>query len=802
MPKDLPFPKSFPNKEEYAFLRLTLCSNENFPALWREWKNSIAFEDIDGAVLELMPLIYLRLGELGIQDELYGRIQGIYRLAWVRNQRIIAAAREVAALCAKKGIPAVMLKGIPLLEEAYRNRGARFLGDADILIPASHGIEAMEMLQGAGWRYVLGWAVEKNNPTPGIFYALKASSLRNKGADIDVHWNIFPYDYKATLADIFKVKDLPALRLRDRLWDKAIPMKLDDVQTARLGNEDMLAHIIVHGAEGNSHRGIRWVVDAIHMMRNMPVDWNVLLKKAVEFGFGIDFYLAFRYMAENFEVPVPGWFLHELKKISTDKKQRKEYYRWANIPFHRRFSILGNMPLLWYAYFKFEPRGTSRKSFVGFLSYARAAWGLRNNAELIKFIYGKYRARLQASLEKSFPGAYKAFVDSTYIVIGRTLSFLASFAAVTVFAKYVPRETVGSYNYIMAALSIISITTLPGMNNALARAVGRGQDGSVNYMMKKRLLFGMVGTIVCAAVGIITLMHGKTLLGAAFIIAAPFVPLTDTFSAFAQSFWQGKKKFHRSASAGLIYYAGLGILSIAVFLLTKNLVLMVGGVMIAQTAMGLAIYRRIKRENNAVDKESTKLGMHLSLMQAFSILSGNIDKVIVWSFFGPAMLAVYTFASTPVSKANQMLPIGIISLPYLSGQQLTKRLKKKIFRNMLLLFLVSVPATAAVIAAAPKLYKIFFPLYPESVPYFQLLFAAMALSPLMLLGSAMIAFRKTRALYITQVGLPLMQIGLMAVLAAVFGMHGLIAAILLSAGINCVTMLVLFARMKTVEDSA
>ena len=398
-----------------------------------------------------------------------------------------------------------------------------------------------------------------------------------------------------------------------------------------------------------------------------------------------------------------------------------------------------------------------------------------------------------------FSNTKNTLQNSAYIVGGKGLAFLASFVVVTVMGRFVPRDVAGEYNYIIAALSIISILTLPGMNNALTRAIAKGQDGSVWPMMKKRLLWGSVGVVVCVITGVISSLQGNPEIGKAFFIAAPFVPLTDTFSNFAISFWQGKKRFDRSAIMLVSYYFGLAILSIPVFILSKNLLTIITFIMLAQTAMGLLVYMSIKKNSQTYDPTSSTLGIHLTIMQAFGIFATNIDKVIVWYLFGPVMVAIYTFAANPVSKAYQMIPIGTVTLPHLSNHTFTEQTKKDILKKTFWLFAITIPGTFLIIISAPFLYKIFFPKYPESVIYFQIMMASIALSPVLLLKSALTAFNKTKALYVNEIGTPIIKVILMLVLAILFGLYGMVIGIFISSFFDFGITLAMFLRAKTIN---
>lgn len=285
----------------------------------------------------------------------------------------------------------------------------------------------------------------------------------------------------------------------------------------------------------------------------------------------------------------------------------------------------------------------------------------------------------------------------------------------------------------------------------------------------------------------------------AFLIAAPFVPLTDTFSNLAVAFWQGKKQFGRSALTGAAYYLLLAVFSIPILILSDNLLVIVVCIFAAQALIGYVLYRSLKVEGKEVDTESVRLGTHLSIMQAFAIVAANADKILLWILFGPVMLAIYAIAATPVSKAYQMLPISILAIPHLSAQTFTEATRITVLKSTALLFLLSIPGTAFVIWLAPSFYQLFFPLYPESIPYFQLLFLGLALSPIMLLRSALVAFKKTRALYLLEAGMPFVRILLMFAFALFFGMYGLVIGVLLATLVGSVLTLVLFMRSKPVS---
>lgn len=393
-----------------------------------------------------------------------------------------------------------------------------------------------------------------------------------------------------------------------------------------------------------------------------------------------------------------------------------------------------------------------------------------------------------------------AFRSGFQMMLGRGIAFLASFVVVTVMGRFVPREVVGSYNFVIATLAIVSIATLPGMNSALSRAVSRGYDATTKTVMFTRLRWGLMGSIASFIIGIICLFIGKPQLGGAFLIASPFVPLTDTWSSSTFAFWQGKKQFKQSALFTALYYIGLALITIPVLLLTNNLIIIVLFVMIAQAILGFSVYKSIRHEKDITDPEALSLGKNLSIMQALQILGSNTDRVITLVLFGPALTAVYALAALPVSKAWQLLPIGIVSLPHLSTHSLTHEVKRIILKKTGTLFLITIPASGLAILLAPFLYNLFFPLYPDSVIFFQILIASFAFAPVILLKSALTAFQQTQLLYISEICTPLLKIGLMIGLGYAYGLIGIALGAALTSVFDFILVFFLFARSRPAPE--
>ena len=384
---NLPYPKSFPTTDETQFLKLALCDDADFQRLWNEWKSNHDFNATSDPLLHLFPLVAIRMEKLGMQtDELYPKIQGIYKMAWVKNQRLLAVTKDVVEKCNTLKIPTLFLKGIPLILDIYKDKGARLLGDADFLISPEQGMEASKMLFENGWHHRKSWMVDCKNPCESIFRVIKATSFQNNfGVDMDIHWNLFSLTHHTYLKDIFLLKNVSSIRFRDALWKDAVQTRIDTVPCMRICNEDLLIHVVIHGSEGNNHRTLRWVTDAMTIIKNTSINWNKILLRTKDFNFAIELSIAFRYLVETFPNKIPKDFIEQLIAIPIKQQDMKMYYRFTNITHTNRYSPLGNFPMLWYGYWKYE----KNTNVFGFFKFVKKSFGLRSAKELITFAFKK-----------------------------------------------------------------------------------------------------------------------------------------------------------------------------------------------------------------------------------------------------------------------------------------------------------------------------------------------------------------------------------------------------------------------------
>ena len=364
------------------------------------------------------------------------------------------------------------------------------------------------------------------------------------------------------------------------------------------------------------------------------------------------------------------------------------------------------------------------------------------------------------------------------------------------YANLLPKETYAQYKYIFSIVSLLTITTMPGMLTAVTRAVARGNEGSVFEAIKIRLKWSLLGILA----GIITagyyFYQGNNVLGICFLIASIFHILT--IDLFYAPYLQGKKLFKILAIYKSINQVLLVLMIIGGLFISTNIIFFIAVYFISGFIIHLALFlftfKKIK-PNKKTDEKSLTFGKHLSFMNVLGAISEQFDKILMWHFLGPIQLAIYSFAILPVDQIRNMAKtFNILSLPKLSIQNketLKKTLPSKILKFSLILL---IPTVFYILLCSP-IFKIIFPEYLESVKYTKIYAFSLLLFPLRLFAITITAHAKTKYMYILKIFNPLIKIGLMIIFINIFGILGLILGILLSTLINSALSYILFKRI-------
>ncbi len=248
-------------------LRAAVLDGDCAVANFRAWRDNLDWNAMSEVWQRILPLLTANLTRIGVSDPLLHRLRGLRRYFWAQNLRHVETAKRVFAAFTAAGIPAVGLKGIAIVAAGYADRSARPMDDIDILVRQEDLRAAVDLLETMG--FSPAWVsrqrfFERIVPHSG----LPGWSFRSvdRGEEVDLHWNSMRLDQRRH-AD-------------DSAWDNARYVDFDEGTVRVFSPSDQLLRVLAHAALDGDTRGIRWITDALAIVRG-GVDWSAFRGEAL-----------------------------------------------------------------------------------------------------------------------------------------------------------------------------------------------------------------------------------------------------------------------------------------------------------------------------------------------------------------------------------------------------------------------------------------------------------------------------------------------------------------------------------------
>jgi len=389
--------------------------------------------------------------------------------------------------------------------------------------------------------------------------------------------------------------------------------------------------------------------------------------------------------------------------------------------------------------------------------------------------------------------------DGSWLTLEQVVSSVIAFLSSVAFANLLPKETYGTYGFILSVVAILSIPTLSSMGTAITQAVARNYDGSLIPALRTKIKWGILGGIASLFVSGYYYINNNTSLTIVFIIVAFFIPITNSLNIY-RAFLNGRKDFKTLVKYGIINnLISVATLILALFL-TKNLYIILLAYFLP---INISNYILLKitlhkfNRNNKRDPRTIPYGIYLSLLGIILNVANNIDRILLWHFLGAAQIAVYAFAIAPVNKISGLISsnLSTLAFPKLSEhseQEIKKTLPKKVLKS----FLVIIPIIIIYVIFIPLIFGIIYPKYLDSISYSQIFILSLLFIPTSLFGNTLIAKMKKKEIAIIRFVSPAFRIILLLILTPLYGILGVILAQLIAGVFHVGLASFLFKKMK------
>lgn len=383
-----------------------------------------------------------------------------------------------------------------------------------------------------------------------------------------------------------------------------------------------------------------------------------------------------------------------------------------------------------------------------------------------------------------------------WLTLSHAIAVSSGFMLTLGFANLLPKESFGIYKYVISISAILSTFSLTGLSSSIARSVAKGFDGSLKQGFIKNLKWSWIIYVAGFAGGLYYFLNDNNTLAISMLIIGALSPLNSSSSLYV-AFLEGKKDFKRQTTYSAIRSIVPVIALLITIFITSNPLAIVAVYFLINSITTTYLYKKtleVFKPQNNIEDISASYGKHLSLMNVIGLVSTQLDKVLVFQNLGAAPLAIYSFAIAPVDQLQVSKKfLRILAIPKFSTKTIDE-IRNSIKHKAIVIFLISLIATALYILLIPIFYKLLLPQYLDSIFYSRVYALMLLFTPIVLYTEALVAQKKIKELYIIKTISPIIRIVLFVTLLPIYGMLGLIIGTLLARFIGILMTIAIFNR--------
>lgn len=367
----------WPSTEQRLLLEAALLDGDRAVSAFHSWRSMVSLEaEFSRGSYRLLPMVYSNMHRLGVTDPVMGRLKGVYRRSWYETHQVFHRAAPAVAQLAAAGIETMLAKGAPLALAYYGNAALRPMYDLDVAVPQRRLHDALGVLRDLGWR------VAREPDAEMVRYRHAVQCFGPGGVELDLHWRM-----------MYEVADQ---RGDAAFWESAEPLEFMGLTVRQPDPTHALFLVVVHGVRWNMETPVRWIPDAITIMRTRgnDIDWSRLQQLAATHRVTFRLALGLTYLAETLGAPVPRAVLRRLREADQSLLERFENSVVLQDDGTLNPSLLRNQLACLAEYSRAAQTHNPVSFAVGYTHFLRYRFGLSGRRELLPRILRGVRRRV------------------------------------------------------------------------------------------------------------------------------------------------------------------------------------------------------------------------------------------------------------------------------------------------------------------------------------------------------------------------------------------------------------------------
>lgn len=295
-----------PTRAQRCLIRAATGPIASMQTELKQWRSLVDLSGpIDGGSYRLIPTVFHRMQEAGIDDPNRGMFKGVYRRSIVDSLSLIHTVTPVLHGLSAAGITPWVSKGAGLVSAGYYPTAAsRPMSDIDVVVDSGQRDHAIDVLASIGFEPRLSDRMMRS--------VHAAPFVDAHGVELDLHWH---HLYHARSAGADEV----ITRHPQTGW-------LGDMAVRVPGPAGLLIVAAVHGLVSNAEPPVRWLVDAARILERdgACVEWDDIVEFATRFRLARRIESAFQLLSDTTGYAAPAPTMAALSEVRTGTVERLE----------------------------------------------------------------------------------------------------------------------------------------------------------------------------------------------------------------------------------------------------------------------------------------------------------------------------------------------------------------------------------------------------------------------------------------------------------------------------------------------
>ena len=292
----------FLQPQHRLLLRAALLDRDAAVPAFEAWHEQADWTgNFDAGTFQLLPQLYANLDRCDYDAPIMGRLRGLYRNAWYRNQQLLALLQNLIERLESNGIRTMLLGDGALMHGYCISPGTRNLGALDILIPAGHVAAASDIMAAESWQTA-------TDSSGDLRYRQHACFTHGDKHLCTLYWFTPP---RTGLS-------------HETSWERARPARLNGIATLIPDAPEMLLHQVRHGLTEQGIPTLPGLAAAAIVATTADMDWSSVTRLAGENFLELKLFMALTTLKAQLGTPIPDTVLSGLGEQEVSLAEKLE----------------------------------------------------------------------------------------------------------------------------------------------------------------------------------------------------------------------------------------------------------------------------------------------------------------------------------------------------------------------------------------------------------------------------------------------------------------------------------------------